>query len=90
MVSVIIILNKNNENFQDNISLISIFAISALRLIPAFTLIASCISSIKNLQPSFENFVNEISGNLHTDNLNHLQQEKFSNKNNFINQKHKI
>ena len=87
MVSVIIILNKNNENFQDNISLISIFAISALRLIPAFTLIASCISSIKNLQPSFENFVNEISGNLHTDNLNHLQQEKFSNKNNFINPK---
>ncbi len=80
MVSVILLLNRYNENFQDNISLISIFAISALRLIPAFTLIASCVSSIKNLEPSFKNFVSEISNDNQDNKFENIEQEKFSKK----------
>mgnify|MGYP001487804115 CR=1 FL=1 len=80
MVSVILLLNRYNENFQDNISLISIFAISALRLIPAFTLIASCVSSIKNLEPSFKNFVSEISNDNEDNKFENIEQEKFSKK----------
>lgn len=80
MVSFILLLNRYYGNFQDNISLISIFAISALRLIPAFTLIASSISSIKNLEPSFKNFVSEISNDLQVNNFDDIKKERLSNK----------
>jgi ATP-binding cassette, subfamily B, bacterial PglK len=63
IVFMIFVMHKYYGNLNDNIGLISIFALSALRLIPAFSLIASCISSIKNSEPSFENFVSEISEN---------------------------
>jgi ATP-binding cassette, subfamily B, bacterial PglK len=62
IIVIIILFSINfNDNFEESISIISIFAISALRLIPALTLLSSCIASIKNLAPSFDNIILEMS-----------------------------